>query len=325
MTNPLEAVAESLRQFIETQEPTRNPDHSVVCEAVWIIHGEHAELSEHYDDAMICDGNTRLYWVIPNSPEEQTICVADGIVHIGTVESVTSMLNAQYCMDNDVMQCKRCGHFNDEYTEGVAECWSCGHHIDGSDNPELSTLLEEKDWQFIEDGDYNCYYRYRHPIPTHNTETHQTIVWFRLQYFEGQCSELPRYGASIVCVNPKMAGKKGVKAMLESMGLDEEWEEEVWEQLDLGAKAVREGKRNGLEQMLIEYGTCATYFETSGNSKSDVTRKVLQQLKAFTVVAGFYLDAPQNRIGSSGWEFMKGDIMAGLDRMGSSGWDDKDS
>lgn len=310
----LERTAETIRKYGETIEPdVRNPDHSMICEAVWAVYGDDVELSEHYDDSMICDNNSRLYWVLPETEGDETICVCDGIVYVGTIEGVTADLVAKYCADNNLVQCKRCGHCNDEYTEGVAECYGCGHHIDGSDNPEISTLLDERDWKFITDGDYDCFYRNRHSIPTHNTKTHHTVVWFRLQYFEEQCSELPRYGASIICVNPKMAGKKGVESMLNSMGFDDETADEIREQLNLGIKGVREGKRNGLEQLLIEYGTCATYFETTGNSKSDVTRKVLEKFRSFGP-AGFYLDAPQNRIGSSGWDFMRGDILAGMSR-----------
>lgn len=281
------------------RENPDDSDHYTICEAVWVYFGKAAELANHYNDEMICENQYRMYWLIPDEEGEKTFIVCEGELFVDTIENVTKYFADKYCNDHNKVICKHCGGFvDDKFTEGVAECEDCGHHLDGTENPEITTILTDKEWELIEDGDYEMLFRWRHLLPTHETPKSQTALWIRLQYTE-ECTE-HRYYASFVTVNPSMAGKKNREGALDSCGFDEERRADILK------------NRKCMEQVLIQYGTYATHFELCGNSKSDVIKRLMKHWFEMEGLTGFVIDRPQNAIGSSGWDFMRGDPLKGI-------------
>jgi hypothetical protein len=104
--------------------------------------------------------------------------------------------------------------------------------------------------------------------------------------------------ASIRTVNVGMAGKSGAKEVMQSFG----WDESDWKAIPQVGKA----------QALLECGFAAQLWSNSGTSPRRLLDAAVAHLPEVMVFAGFKLDAPQNAIGTSGWDFMRGDILAGL-------------
>ena len=63
---------------------------------------------------------------------------------------------------------------------------------------------------------------------------------------------------------------------------------------------------------LMSKGICATVIQESGNSKIDVMQRIARRMSEVTVLGGFALDRVQNALGATGWDFMRGDPLAGM-------------
>lgn len=69
-------------------------------------------------------------------------------------------------------------------------------------------------------------------------------------------------------------------------------------------------------ETLAEHGTSATLWSKEGNNYRELIREAMKEAKMIkSITFGFMMDRPQNRIGSTGWDFIKGDIDAGLNRL----------
>jgi hypothetical protein len=65
---------------------------------------------------------------------------------------------------------------------------------------------------------------------------------------------------------------------------------------------------------MISYGAYANLEETCFLHEDDAIPWARHQLGAMGVLLGFALDRACNAIGSNGWDFLSGDILAGLKR-----------
>lgn len=298
----LQETAERLRQYKETdpQHLQEGTDHDLICEAVWDLYGDDAELSEHYDDDFVADGETRLYWVLPENEGEETILVYDGKIVVGTIAGVTAEINAAYCEKHHAQQCKACGDFSDKT---CVECPHCGKYVDGTECGELTVPADVA--ECIRDGGSEEYlWLLKERLPTHETPANHTYVFLRLQLlpregrWRGQYGKPEQWYASICCVNVGMAGKAGAREVQSSLGISPE----DWKKIPQAGKA----------EALLDHGTYATVAQQSGVSPRRLLDWMLEEKTAVMTFGGFKLDAPHNAIGSSGWDFMKGDITAGI-------------
>lgn len=85
---------------------------------------------------------------------------------------------------------------------------------------------------------------------------------------------------------------------------------------DLLAK-FRADNNNDDEAVAIDvasYGIVAQIGWCSGDDADAVLRYAQQVASAVSALFGFVMDAPQNQVGSTGWDFLAGDVMAGLRR-----------
>lgn len=64
--------------------------------------------------------------------------------------------------------------------------------------------------------------------------------------------------------------------------------------------------------LLAESGCGPTVWSKSGNNRKKLYREAIQEAQAIEMLLGFYLDKPINRIGTTGWEMLRGDFLAGM-------------
>lgn len=81
-----------------------------------------------------------------------------------------------------------------------------------------------------------------------------------------------------------------------------------WEEMELDSPLA-------LVWLLHDYGIFASVWNENGSLK-DLLRQGKQEAKTCEFLFGFYLDRPQNAIGSTGWDLLRGDLMAGITAAG---------
>lgn len=107
---------------------------------------------------------------------------------------------------------------------------------------------------------------------------------------------------------------------------DREWAEQGQYHVSLGAVSPQAAKdtdthatygmskadydalpEDGKAEMLIEAGVVATFDQWQGNNLN----KLLKEARKVAIIAetffGFYMDKHQNKIGATGWEFIRGE------------------
>jgi len=108
------------------------------------------------------------------------------------------------------------------------------------------------------------------------------------------------YHAEVSIVAPSEVGEEDKQRALESWGLEKEQVTDPLQWVDL----------------IHSYGVRATLWQGDGNN----LRKLLKEAhkEAFWrgegPLFGFTMDSPQNAIGTTGWEMVKGDLLAPLKR-----------
>ena len=65
-------------------------------------------------------------------------------------------------------------------------------------------------------------------------------------------------------------------------------------------------------ELLSSYGILAQLWQESGNDAEALLKKAKQAAPVVSGLFGFFMDSPQNAIGSTGWDVIKGDLLAGL-------------
>lgn len=116
---------------------------------------------------------------------------------------------------------------------------------------------------------------------------------------EGQA----KYHVTVQCVAPSQVPAGDIQRAAESCG----WDGIVDSPLTL-------------VELLSSYGTHAVLWQSSGNNAHRLMRAARRE--AMTIAGltfGFAMDRPVNRVGTTGWEAITGDIAAGIQRAVESG------
>lgn len=108
----------------------------------------------------------------------------------------------------------------------------------------------------------------------------------------------PTYNVSLLAVSPESAGIETVNKALESAGLPDGLE--VTPEIAV--------------EVLCDYGTYAQLKTFNGNNIRALLAQAKHEAQLADSLFGFYMDAPENRIGSSGWDMIAGNVLAGLNR-----------
>ena len=113
----------------------------------------------------------------------------------------------------------------------------------------------------------------------------------------------PKYWVSLAVVSPEAADPKELQSAINSCGIpDSELPRFMADPLFL-------------VDCLHSYGVAAYVWQGKGNNLSALMKEARKEAQlAGGMFFGFYMDAPQNRIGSTGWDCVRGDLLAGLRR-----------
>jgi len=65
-------------------------------------------------------------------------------------------------------------------------------------------------------------------------------------------------------------------------------------------------------EALHGYGISVPAWSENGNNVRKLLKAAKRQAQVVAGMFGFYMDGPVNRIGTSGWEAVKGNILAGI-------------
>lgn len=112
-----------------------------------------------------------------------------------------------------------------------------------------------------------------------------------------------KYNCSLAMVAPGQLSPQELARIKESLGCDpEQWE-----------LAEHKGY---LDAMLVEacysYGVRVPVWDANGSNYQKLFSECSKQAEFGEMLSGFVLDRPVNRIGTSGWDAIKGNITAGL-------------
>lgn len=226
----------------------------------------------------------------------ETILVEAGEVQITSWADWLESKEAAYAEAAKRTKCSNCGTWvrtAEEWRE--SEC-GCGHYVDGSEIPSAESVLPG--FTDCGDGDYQHLFRQNELLPTHETPNRQTLLFVRLLYIREYESSFPHeYHCEIMAVNPSMSVKARREAA-ESYGMEPD-------EFEAGSREVQ-------AEIMLDCGFCAVLWQESGDHKIGLLKQAAKQLPEINLLCGFKLDAPQNAIGTSGWDFMRGGILAGL-------------
>ena len=116
---------------------------------------------------------------------------------------------------------------------------------------------------------------------------------------EHEAKSLGTYNVSLSIVAPSEIDDETRKGLLETMGMDD-----------------YEGEINELTWVMLasDYGCQAQIWNESGNNLRNLMREAHRQADINGIFFGFQMDRAQNAVGSTGWDFVRGDVLAGLDR-----------
>jgi hypothetical protein len=113
------------------------------------------------------------------------------------------------------------------------------------------------------------------------------------------------YNVSLSVVSPQAAQDK-IGAALDCCGITEA----------MLRTATENGYRDSvLVEALYTYGTHTPVWSGNGNNWRALMRGARQEARQCEFLFGFYLDRPVNRIGTTGWEALRGDLTSALDRV----------
>lgn len=115
----------------------------------------------------------------------------------------------------------------------------------------------------------------------------------------------PKYDVSLSAVSPHQAGEENIRRAYDSCGLTDEQRETA--------------TSLALVECLHSYGVSALLWQSSGNNAHKLLREARHQATCASGLFGFYMDGAKNRIGTTGWEAIKGDLNSALARTIASG------
>ena len=106
------------------------------------------------------------------------------------------------------------------------------------------------------------------------------------------------YNVSLSVVSPQEAGAENLAQAKECCG----WED--------GVRGIP--SEEIAVEMLHSYGVSAPVWSKDGNNYRQLMREAHKETIGISCLFGFYMDRPVNMLGSTGWDFIRGNITAGL-------------
>lgn len=118
-----------------------------------------------------------------------------------------------------------------------------------------------------------------------------------------------KYHVSIIAVSPDQVSEFGkMDAAISSCGFNDE----QIESMDSGDPYMLK------YEALLTDGIYANLEEFTGNNLKKLLQKARGQLQVTESLFGFYMDKYQNRLGATGWDWIKGDLTGEIFRGGKN-------
>jgi hypothetical protein len=155
-----------------------------------------------------------------------------------------------------------------------------------------------RQWKLLEDVDYYKRWKVGEVVTGDDGElTHVFVTMTYCDEYDSEWAKEGRYSIAVESVSPWMVQPEEIERARSSCG---------WEEMgdDIETVCI----------MLLEYGIKATLFSSQGNNQQKLQKECRDALKGIMCLFGFYADRSQNAIGSTGWDFMSGNILGGLSR-----------
>ena len=102
----------------------------------------------------------------------------------------------------------------------------------------------------------------------------------------------PTHIVSLSAVSPQAAGEEHVAQALASCGPDD----------------VASADDEMIVEALHAYGISAMLWHAEGHDPDKLLEEAKQQTIGARSLFGFYMDGPKNRIGHTGWDYIRGDL-----------------
>lgn len=167
---------------------------------------------------------------------------------------------------------------------------------EGSPRPEPLSFEKVSGNAWPDDYEDECgLWRHARPIDAEGP------IWLYVQIMElpNDCREPfgHRWCASLVGVSPFFANNDSIISAFECCG---DWLEERWDDLD--------GKQREMAvcETLISAGVKMHIVDKTSSRAKGAYRGCAQEANIATMMWGFIADRQANRIGNSGWDFLKG-------------------
>lgn len=109
-----------------------------------------------------------------------------------------------------------------------------------------------------------------------------------------------KYNVSISAVAPSEVPEAEMKRAFESCG-----NETIDATIRLETKV----------EVLHQYGIYAYLWNQNGNNLKKLLTEAKKEAQAISTLFGFYMDCPENKMGSTGWDLIKGDLNAAFKRL----------
>lgn len=113
---------------------------------------------------------------------------------------------------------------------------------------------------------------------------------------EMQQDGIQTYNVTLQVVSPEAAGPENISRAFGYAGMSDE--------------QLTELESNELAQVeaLSEYGVFAPVWTGNGNNLRELLKQARREAQALRIMFGFYMDRYVNAIGSTGWDFVTGEI-----------------
>ena len=112
-----------------------------------------------------------------------------------------------------------------------------------------------------------------------------------------------KWEADLIGVSPFFARDSAIVSALESTG---DYLDEVWDDLN------DEQREMALCEVLIDHGTFMTAATKTSKRPHGAFKGAAQEAAIVSFMWGFAADRYQNRVGATGWDFLKGDVWPGM-------------
>ena len=156
-------------------------------------------------------------------------------------------------------------------------------------------------FKVIRDWDSEMYLR----SPKFNNGEFEYWLVAQLMYLEHYGNQFKeKYHMALWVVAPGQVPEARRDEYLSSAGLnDGEW------------VAVESGDQERLVEFLVEMGCGVIVWNRSGDNKATLLAELRKEAALVNLLFDFYMDKPVNGIGTTGWEMLTGDLMAGEKRL----------